>query len=378
MYGSILINDTNGRFQEGVPVRLGDIRGKDEAWLRDLLLRQPEIIPVDEIDPTYGPLIPLCRELRTNAGAVDAAFINKHGRLTIVECKLWRNPQARREVVAQSLHYVSAISEWTYADLQRQVAAALGRNSRSPYEIVRSSSARIVRESDFCDAVTRSLREGRVLVLLVGDGIREGIASLTDLINSSATKAFSFAMVEVAAYRFGRGSIAIQPRVLVETSLITRQITVLQSGSAGHRKLLHAETTQEETDDEAPSEGTAPSHGQRKKMWRKKWWRPLLAMKFDDPEQERPYFQVTNNLVLPTPFPGIRIKAFAIVDGPDIGVFVAGTRHGNTDATQPFIRRDKKELLDRLPKGTTINGTSGWPIDLRTDRFAKRPFEKGL
>ena len=45
------------------------------------------------------------------------------------------NPQARREVVAQTLHYVSALSGWSYADLQRQVAAALGRkgNNRSSW-----------------------------------------------------------------------------------------------------------------------------------------------------------------------------------------------------------------------------------------------------
>jgi hypothetical protein len=98
--------------------------GKNEGWLRDTLFENPEIIPVNDIDSTFGPLVPLCKELRTEAGQIDAVFINERGRLTIVECKLWKNPQARREVVAQTLHYVSAISGWSYADLQRQVAAA--------------------------------------------------------------------------------------------------------------------------------------------------------------------------------------------------------------------------------------------------------------
>ena len=48
-------------------------------------------------------LTPLCTELRTEAGALDIAFINQFGRLTLVECKLWRNPEARRKVVAQAL-----------------------------------------------------------------------------------------------------------------------------------------------------------------------------------------------------------------------------------------------------------------------------------
>src|SRR6516225_9199801 len=43
----------------------------------------------------------------------------------LVECKLWKNPEARRQVVAQTLDYVSALSRWSYADLQAKVAAAL-------------------------------------------------------------------------------------------------------------------------------------------------------------------------------------------------------------------------------------------------------------
>jgi hypothetical protein len=33
-------------------------------------------------------------EFRTDAGPIDPVFINERGRLTIVECKLWKNPEA--------------------------------------------------------------------------------------------------------------------------------------------------------------------------------------------------------------------------------------------------------------------------------------------
>jgi hypothetical protein len=33
-------------------------------------------------------------KLRTDAGPIDAVFINERGRLTIVECKLWKNSEA--------------------------------------------------------------------------------------------------------------------------------------------------------------------------------------------------------------------------------------------------------------------------------------------
>jgi len=147
--------------------------------------------------------------------------------LTIVECKLWKNPQARREVVAQTLDYVSKLSAWSYADLQREVATALGRQGNNPFDLVRKHAATDIREPDFIDAVSRSLKEGRFLVLLAGDGIREGVQGLTELVNRSATKAFTFGVIEVAVYRFKKGRLAIQPRVLAKTELITRHMTIL-------------------------------------------------------------------------------------------------------------------------------------------------------
>src|SRR5258707_9041442 len=173
MYGKFVLFDDAGKLEKGEQVFLGELKGKNEAWLRDMLFENPEIIPIDDVDPTFGPLVPLCKELRTDAGQIDALFINERGRLTIVECKLWKNPQARREVVAQTLHYVSALCSWSYADLQRQVAAAVGRQGNIPFELVRKHTGAALREQQFVDAVSRSLREGRFLVLLAGDGIRE-------------------------------------------------------------------------------------------------------------------------------------------------------------------------------------------------------------
>ena len=80
--------------RDGAPVSraerlaLGDTSGRDKAWLRDTLFRNPAIVPVRDVDPSFGPLIPLCRELQTEAGRLDVAYINQYGRLTLVECKL--------------------------------------------------------------------------------------------------------------------------------------------------------------------------------------------------------------------------------------------------------------------------------------------------
>lgn len=337
---------------------LGDVGGRDEAWLRDTILAHPQILPIADIDETFGPLIPLCRELRTPAGPVDAVFINERGRLTIVECKLWKNPQARREVVGQVLDYVAAISSWTYADLQRQVAASVGRTGNVPFELANARAGGTLRESQFVDAVTRSLREGRLLALVVGDGIREEVQRLSEAINRSATKAFSLGLVEVALYDVvERGQLLVQPRLLAKTELITRQVVIAstpaQSGVV---------TSIEDADlKEAASPPSRTSVGDGKQHL-KDWWAPVLAMSFDDPEQDAPYWVGTNNVVLKTPYPGILIKAFARVDASTMEVFVAGTRREITRAIEGHLQTERRSLIRELPPGTEIQPHDDWPI----------------
>jgi hypothetical protein len=357
MYGTFVLLDELGKLEKGERVYLGDVKGKNEAWLRDTLFNNPEIIPTEDIDSTFGPLVPLCKELRTDAGLIDAVFINERGRLTIVECKLWKNPQARREVVAQTLHYISALTGWTYADFQRQVAAAVGKQGNLPFELVRKHAGGRLREQEFVDAVSRSLREGRFLVLIAGDGIREGVRSLTELVNRNATKAFSFGLIEVALYRFGRNRFAIQPRVLAETEAVTRQVTIMNVKGDGS-----AVYVEDELEEQEGAKERTPGGG---KDHLKKWWEPILKMSFDDPEQEAPKWSGTNNIALATPFPGIQIKAWATVDGKQMGVYVTGTRTENLDAIRDLIKRDRRYLIDSLPKGAVIDVQSGWPVVLK-------------
>ncbi|MEZ7275105.1 hypothetical protein NYF14_16890 [Sphingobium sp. 10 DY56-G10] len=93
--------------------------------LRDVIADHPDILPVHKLDPSYGRLITVTRELSIpGVGFVDVLLMDEHGRLVVVECKLWRNPQARREVVGQILDYACELSRFAYEDLQRQVSIA--------------------------------------------------------------------------------------------------------------------------------------------------------------------------------------------------------------------------------------------------------------
>ena len=90
-------------------------------------------------------------------------------------------------------------------------------------------------------------------------------------------------------------------------------------------------------------------------------------MKFDDPEQEPPFWVVTNNAVLNTPFPGIQIKAWVAP-----GIFLSGPRLAKLAEIEKYIKRDRSSLLKELPEGTEIDLKRTHPIvlygpDLKSD-----------
>jgi hypothetical protein len=93
----------------------------DEWWLQRLLHLFPQSLPIQELEPGIGVLVPIGMEMETPAGYVDNVFITMEGNIVFAECKLWRNPEARRQVVAQVIDYAQSISRWSYEDLDTAV-----------------------------------------------------------------------------------------------------------------------------------------------------------------------------------------------------------------------------------------------------------------
>ncbi len=206
------------RISVGTPSSQGGI---DESTLQDLLFRNPKTLPIAAIDAAYDGAIPVCRELSTPAGYLDAIYVNALGRLTLAEFKLWRNPQARREVIGQILDYAKELASWRYEDLQREVSKCLKLPGNALYERVQSAHPN-VDESQFVDNVSRHLRRGEFLLLIIGDGIREGVENIVDFVQRYGGLHFNLAIVEAALYRETNERLIVQPRILVRTEIVPR------------------------------------------------------------------------------------------------------------------------------------------------------------
>ena len=68
------------------------------------------------------------------------------------------------------------------------------------------------------DAVARNLARGRLMLLVAGDGIREGTESIVQYVGRDAGLHLTFGLVEVAGYEMPDGRLLVQPRVLARTA----------------------------------------------------------------------------------------------------------------------------------------------------------------
>ncbi len=82
-------------------------------------------------------------------------------------------------MVGQIIDYAKDLSAWTYEQLQEAINRAkpsAGLDWAQPQSLYEAASAsEDMDEASFHDAVSRNLRRGRFLLLIVGDGIREGV-----------------------------------------------------------------------------------------------------------------------------------------------------------------------------------------------------------
>ena len=189
-----------------------------EKQIQDLVFENPLCLPISDIDESYNPVLPVCKELRTGAGDIDILMVTPNGDLLIVETKLWKNPGSRREVVGQVLDYAKELSMWSYSDLEREINKNLGTKGNQLYSVARKNYKGVVlSETDFVDAVSRNLRLGKFLLIVAGDGIREGAQNLVEFIRRAGNLNFSLAMVELPVFQGKGNELIVFPRTIVKT-----------------------------------------------------------------------------------------------------------------------------------------------------------------
>jgi hypothetical protein len=202
----------------------------DENWLQKLLFGHPDLLPIADIDPGFGKLIPLVRELPVTSGYIDVLYATADGSLCLVETKLWRNPEAHRTVLAQLLDYAKALSQMDFTEFRARVEAAApqsGQPANLDEMIKRSLDGRDHNSIDFEANIRRALATGEFLLLIVGDRIRPEVMLLSDILGSAPSLEFSLHLVEMNFYHLNGNEdwpVLAVPSVVGRSHEVTRAV----------------------------------------------------------------------------------------------------------------------------------------------------------
>jgi hypothetical protein len=278
----------------------GGVGGYDEDWLQELLFAHPQLIPMDRIEAGAGEVVPLCRELpiARTGGVVflDMLGVTRSGRLVLIECKLWRNPQARREVVAQVIEYAGLMRGWSYGDLTARLKQRCGWTGANPIFDHARKFWPDLDEASFVDRISRSLDNSDFHLVIAGDGIRSDVQVLARQINEAGSKA-RLSLVEIQIWQAMSGETVILPFVPIKTEVIEQRVVVATENG---RQLQVQEVRiddpnagrgsgRERAAEDQPGEKTVgPERAASNERMRQFWTRFIETARFDHPEQTKP------------------------------------------------------------------------------------------
>lgn len=346
----ILVPLDGSAARELAPIALtSGVDSVSEAAIQMLLFAHPACLPIREIDPLFCNPVPLCMELNTPAGPIDILMVTASGLPVLIECKLWRNPEGRREVIGQILDYAKELSRWSSSDLQREVSRRLKREGNGILDLVRQAGHDID-EIEFNDALTLNLRRGRFLLLIVGDGIREGVEAITEYLQAHAGLHFTLGLVEMPIFDMpdGQGRIVV-PRLLARTHVVTRTVV-----SMPPEMMLDEDI--HDTRDDAIDDMTAD---------RIVFWTEYVdGLAFDDPEQPIPKVSKQGYVYIGMPVSSgsCWLTVFRNVAAGKVGMFLSYTRATvGEQATRRVIAESWKEIREEL----------GGTVELISDKLGR-------
>jgi hypothetical protein len=293
-----------------------------EHWLRDLLFRHPELLVVDRLG--FEEVVPLCREFALpRAGSsvfADILGVTRTGRLAAVECKLWRNPQARREVVAQILEYAALLRRWSFADLTTGVRRRVGGSEPNPIFAMACARWPDLDEAAFVDAIARSLKLGDFQLIVAGDGIRSDIHAIAEHLYPQIAGLAQLALLEVQLWHAADGTTLVVPTIPFRTEVIQQRVLV--SASSGVPLEIETDALASATD-EAMESVVDPDQVDRRAKNRAFWQRFIEQVQFDHPDQPPPRHGGDNWVKIGLPEPVGRLTVFRST-GPraEVGLFM--------------------------------------------------------
>ena len=338
---AVLIDGDGKTKTEFMKVGIGSGNRFDEKWLQDQIFEDISLLSV--IDPSFEKiaLVPLCREFALHDTVrnvfLDILAVTATGQLVLVECKLWKNPQARREVVAQIFEYASLLKSLSYGDLVAKLKKSISSGEEDPILHQFRMNGVEFDEARLIDNVSHSLKTANFQLVIAGDGIRADLVNLTKSTNFSGVIG-DLSLLEISLYQSSLGATILVPSVPAKTETVVKTIMLTRDGDIA---------LVEEDADLLDAEDAPNSVGNQTRAMNKEFWDLFLTqMKFDNPEQSAPRRNGVNAIkaVIPEPFKWV--TAWRSKNNK-IGVF-ARCASEDVDQVYEFFLDKKSQLESEL------------------------------
>lgn len=179
----------------------------NEILLQDVVERFPEVIALDDLGVTE-PFVVIGREVATKAGYIDVLCIDGDGILTVIETKLARNSQIRREVVGQVLEYVAQLSKWRAHDVVQSANQYFASTGVKVGERTATLMDLLLTEQEeesgalpmnLYDKIENNLRKGIIKLVIASDSIPETLKDTVTFINSFSN--FDIYVLQIQSYQ---------------------------------------------------------------------------------------------------------------------------------------------------------------------------------
>lgn len=162
----------------------------NEEILQSYIEKFPQIVPLESLG-VVEPFVVIGREVATSAGFIDILCIDGNGVLTVIETKLARNPQIRREVIGQVLEYVGQVTKWSAHDVISTANQYL--KDQDIVNLLQSSESQGITEQ-----IESNLRTGNVKALIASDIVPDTLRDTISFINRNSS--FDIFVMQIQLY----------------------------------------------------------------------------------------------------------------------------------------------------------------------------------
>jgi hypothetical protein len=182
-----------------------------EAELESILITQPGLL----VDDGELPVAVVKNQIDLlDVGTLDILLTDSEGLPIVVEVKLARNGESRRDVVAQAIDYVSGLTLLTVDDINAKVEGKLDQALRS-FSIDDSPESQLAFENRRRD-FEGNLRSGTVRIVIVLDEARDDLKRITSFL--SGRSHLDIRLLTIGKYSDSNGTMVYVPRIIVSSN----------------------------------------------------------------------------------------------------------------------------------------------------------------